>query len=171
MTFNPYDYSSPYPEQQPNFPAIPQAPVTGQPPWTLPMQPVTSGPLAGLQDSVAGVLNAADQHHMYIPGPGGAMPQYPRGRQQSVLGDMIKGALLGLGGGLLWRHLRARKRATGQYFPAWDARRHDVGRDHHRRGRGGAHPVAGFLLDGHGHLLRRRVHLGTGLRPGAPASR
>ena len=116
MTFNPYDYSSPHPEQQPNFPAIPQAPVAGFPPWTMPMEPVPGGPMAGLQDQVAGVLNAADQHHIYVPGPGGAMLQYPRGIQQSVLGDMVKGALLGFGGWLLWRHLRARKQATGQYF-------------------------------------------------------
>ena len=44
------------------------------------------------------------------------MLTYPRGRQSSVRGDMAKGALLGFGGWLLWRHLRARKQATGQYF-------------------------------------------------------
>ena len=49
MTFNPYDYSSPYPEQQPGFPNMPPS-MTPLQPYTAPMPVVEGGPLAGLPD-------------------------------------------------------------------------------------------------------------------------
>jgi hypothetical protein len=124
MTFDPYAYTDPYEaarqvQQFPNMPASMtplQPPVGPAQPFTTPLPVVEGGPLGDLQDQTAAVLNSADHRNVYIPGPGGALLRYPRGRQQSVLGDMVKGALLGFGGWLLWRHLRARKQATGQYF-------------------------------------------------------
>jgi hypothetical protein len=59
MTFNPYDYSSPYPEQQPGFPNMPpsmtplQPPVGPAQPYTAPMPVVEGGPLAGRSTSAA----------------------------------------------------------------------------------------------------------------------
>ena len=109
MTFDPYG------QQQAGFPVVPQVPVAGAPPWTMPMPPVTGGPLEGLQDSVAGVLSAADSRHLYLPGPQGSMLQLPRGRQSSVARDMAYGAAAGYAGWLIWRGMQRRKATKGEY--------------------------------------------------------
>jgi hypothetical protein len=95
---------------RPQFPA--STPFPSASPW-LPV--VQDGPLAGLQDQLAGVLNAADSHHTYIPAPGGAMLQYPRGRQPSVARDMAYGAAAGFGAWLVWRGMKRRKATKGEY--------------------------------------------------------
>jgi hypothetical protein len=95
------------------MPGDPQQPGT---PYSPDFPGVPEGPLAGLQDSVAGVLNSADPHHVYLPtGPGGPVLQVPRGRQSSVLRDMAIGALAGFGSALVWRSMEARKLAKGEY--------------------------------------------------------
>jgi hypothetical protein len=73
------------------------------------------GPLAGLQDSTAAVLNAADPHHVYLPGPDGSLLTYPRGGQHSVLEDVAVGAAVGFGSWLIWRRMQRRKAAKGEY--------------------------------------------------------
>jgi hypothetical protein len=96
MTFDPYGYQDP---MQP-FPGNPGAP---------------GGPLDGLQEGVASVLNSADSHHVYVPGPGGGLLTYPRGHQPSVLGAMIKGAALGFGSWLIWHRMQRRHSVKGEY--------------------------------------------------------
>jgi hypothetical protein len=76
---------------------------------------VPQGPLADLQNQVAGVLNGADSHHVYLPGPDGSMLTYPRGRQPSVAGAMLKGALLGVGSVVVWRGMKRRRVQKGEF--------------------------------------------------------
>ena len=95
MTFDPYGYTDPYQqagEQQSPFPVVPQQPD---------MPAVPGGPMAGFQQSYAQVMQ-------------GAAPQGLR--REPMAESWLKGALLGLGAWLIWRHLKARKQATGQYF-------------------------------------------------------
>jgi hypothetical protein len=119
MTFDPYGYSDPYTAQalqsSPGFPVVQQQPVAGSPLWAMPMQPVPGGPLAGLDSEIAGVLNAADSHHVYVPGPGGGVLSYPRGRQPSIARDMAYGAAAGLAGWLVWRQMQRRRHLKGEW--------------------------------------------------------
>ena len=86
-----------------------------QPFTTTPLPVVEGGPLEGLQESIAGALNSADSHHVYLPGPQGSMLTYSRGRQSSIAGDMAKGALLGFGAWALWRGMQRRKARVGEF--------------------------------------------------------
>jgi hypothetical protein len=70
--------------------------------------PAISGPLDGIQGQIAGVLNAADPHRQYLPGPQGSMMVFARPQQPSVIGAAIRGAIYGLIGALLWRRVRGR---------------------------------------------------------------
>ena len=119
MTFDPYGYSDPYaaqgPPSGPGFPVVSQQPVVGFPPWTMPIEPVSGGPMAGLDSEVAGVLNAADSRQIYVPGPGGGVLSYPRGRQPSVARDMALGAAAGFAGWLLWRRMKVRRQVKGEF--------------------------------------------------------
>jgi hypothetical protein len=71
--------------------------------------PAVSGPLDGLQGQIAAVLNSADPHRQYVPGPQGSMLTYARPQQPSVTGAMIRGAIYGLAATLLWRRLKERR--------------------------------------------------------------
>jgi hypothetical protein len=73
------------------------------------------GPLGGLQDEIAGVMNYADKHHVYLPGPDNTMLTFPRGREPSVARDMIYGAAVGFGSWLIWRRMARRHQAKGEY--------------------------------------------------------
>jgi len=73
------------------------------------------GPLGGLQDGVASVLNGADSHQTYVPGPDGWMFAYPRGRQPSVVRDMVLGAAAGFAGALVWRQMKRRHEVKGEF--------------------------------------------------------
>lgn len=70
---------------------------------------VEAGPLAGLQGQIAGVLNAADPHRQYVPGPQGSMLVYARPQQPSVIGAALRGAIYGLAVALLWRRIKGRR--------------------------------------------------------------
>ena len=78
MTFDPYGYTDPYE-------AVREVLQRVQPgaPYPPGFPGVPEGPLDDLQNQVAGVLNGADSHHVYLPGPDGSMLTYPRGRQPS----------------------------------------------------------------------------------------
>jgi hypothetical protein len=125
MSFNPYGYTDPYEASrgQQAFPLLPPSSTPLQPslpvgpagPFTAPLPVVQDGPLAGLQDQLAGVLNTADSHHVYVPGPGGTMLTYPRGRQPSVARDMAYGAAAGFGAWLVWRQMKRRKAIKNEY--------------------------------------------------------
>jgi hypothetical protein len=82
-------------------------PYSGQQQFQPPV--VEAGPLAGLQESVAGVLNASQNRVNYIPGPQGSMLVFARPQQPSVIGAALRGALYGLAGALLWRRLKGRR--------------------------------------------------------------
>lgn len=58
-----FGYTDPHDQVQPpaGFPA-----AQGPYPFPVP-QESAGGPLAGMQDSIASVLNASDQSHVYIP--------------------------------------------------------------------------------------------------------
>jgi hypothetical protein len=91
------------PTQQAQFPGLPEIPGA------------TGGPLANLPDQMAVVLNSADSHHVYLPGPGGSMLQYPRGRQHSTAEAMAAGAAAGFTASLVWRGMRRRKAVKNEY--------------------------------------------------------
>ncbi len=102
------------------MPGDPQAPGMPYPAPGAPYLPgnpgVPEGPLGGLQNSVANILNAADSHHLYLPtGPGGPVLQVPRGRRPSVLRDMAYGGAAGFVGALVWRAMKRRKARKGEY--------------------------------------------------------
>jgi hypothetical protein len=83
-------------------------PVPGTRPDLIPQAPV-GGPLDGLQESIAGVLNSADPHRQYAPGPLGSMMVYPRPQPPSMAGAWLRGAIYGLAGALLWRRIKGRR--------------------------------------------------------------
>jgi hypothetical protein len=70
-----------------------------------------SGPLDGLQQSVAAVLNSSDQNHIYIPTGNQGQPviAVPRPQQPSVAAAVLRGAVYGLIGGLVWRRIKGRR--------------------------------------------------------------
>lgn len=105
-----YDYTDAF-EQAREAQRQVQPPVPGFP---VPQAP-EGGPLGGIQDQVAGVLNSADSHHIYLPGPGGALLQYPRGRQPSIARDMAYGAVAGFGAWVVWRRMQRRRQAKGEF--------------------------------------------------------
>jgi hypothetical protein len=88
-------------------------PYSGQRQFQPPV--VETGPLAGLQGQVAAVLNAADPHRQYVPGPDGSMLTYARPQQPSVIGAALRGALYGLAATLLWRRVRGHR--AGRHRP------------------------------------------------------
>src|SRR5262245_58424136 len=92
---------------------MPQGPLL-QAGFPAPPRP-DGGPLACLQDQLAGVLNGADSHHIYIPGLGGEMLTYPRGRQPSVVRDMAYGAAVGFSSWLVWQRMKLRRQLKGEF--------------------------------------------------------
>ena len=139
MTFNPFDYGSPYPEQQGPVPDT-QAPAAGVPPWTAPGSvpglPNAGGPMAGLQHQVADVLNAADPRHPYFALGDNLIPVPGTARQSSVARDMAVGAAAGFAGWIIWRRMQQRRAQKGEWTsPGFRALALLVG-----------FPIAGFLL-------------------------